>query len=48
MKYIKLIIIISILFIISYTRSKEQTNKLQEKMLTIKKYLKRWDISKRN
>ena len=41
MKYIKLIIIISILFIISYTRSKEQTNKLEKKMLTIKKYLKK-------
>lgn len=41
MKYIKLIIIISILFIISYTRSKEQTNKLHKKMLTIKKYLKK-------
>tara|TARA_Y100000741_G_scaffold335420_1_gene293368 strand:+ start:3055 stop:4257 length:1203 start_codon:yes stop_codon:yes gene_type:complete len=41
MKYIKLIIIISILFIISYTKSKEQTNKLEKKILTIKKYLKK-------
>ena len=41
MKYINLIIIISILFIISYIRSNEQTNKLEKKMLTIKKYLKK-------
>ena len=39
MKYLKLIIIIIIFFVISYMRSNYKTNKLQKKLHTIQKYL---------